>query len=348
MATGAPLTLMDLARRTDPDGDVADVAELLSQANEMYEDLVWKEGNTNVGHKYTVRTSIPSGSWRQINQGVPVAKSTTAQGFANCGMLEGNSSVDRKLADMSGNPTKFRYDEDNAFLQGMSQTIAGQFIYGNETTNQAAFTGFEAFYNTVNTSTANNAVNVFDGGGIGSNNTSLLLMGWGPRSLYGVFPKASKAGLELTPLDKVELLYDAAGNSYRGYTTWFKQEAGFCVEDWRYGARIANLDVTSAGLGGPSPYDIYAHLAQLLLRIPKTTRIISGITETDAKSEAGDGHRLAIYANRTLRGFMDIQAIRDKNVLLSPKDYAGQPVEEFRGVPVRIIDQLKNTETRVV
>jgi len=33
MATGAPLTLLDLARRTDPDGDAADIVELLSQAN---------------------------------------------------------------------------------------------------------------------------------------------------------------------------------------------------------------------------------------------------------------------------------------------------------------------------
>ena len=35
MATGAPFTLVDLARRTDPTGDAADVAELLSQANEI-------------------------------------------------------------------------------------------------------------------------------------------------------------------------------------------------------------------------------------------------------------------------------------------------------------------------
>ena len=55
MATGAPFTLIDLARRTDPTGDAADVAELLSQANEIYDDLVWKEGNTNTGHVYTVR-----------------------------------------------------------------------------------------------------------------------------------------------------------------------------------------------------------------------------------------------------------------------------------------------------
>jgi hypothetical protein len=339
---------MDLARRTDPDGDAADVAELLSQANEIYDDLVWKEGNTNTGHVYTVRTGIPAGTWRYLNQGVPMSKSTTAQGRINCGMLEDQFTIDRKILEMAQDQNKFRYDEDNAHLEGMSQTVAGQFVYGNALSNAAAFTGFEAFYNTVNPSTADNAANVFDGGGVGSNNTSLLLIGWSPRSIYGVFPKGSTAGLKLEPLDTTQLAYDGVGNPYRAAVTWFRQEAGLCIEDWRWGVRLCNLDVTSAGLGGTTPFDIFATLSKMVLRLPKAGRRISGVTETDARSEMGMVTRPAIYANRTLRGFMDIQAIRDKNVLLSPKDYAGQPTEEYRGVPVRILDQLKNTETRVV
>lgn len=348
MATGAPFTLMDLARRTDPSGDAADVAELLSQANEIYDDLVWKEGNTNTGHVFTVRTGIPSGTWRYLNQGVPMSKSTTAQGRINCGMLEDQFTVDRKILEMAEDQNKFRYEEDNAHLEGMSQTIAGQFVYGNALTNPASFTGFNAFYNTVNPANANNAANVFDGGGTGSNNTSLLMIGWSPRSIYGVFPKGSTAGLKLEPLDTTQLAYDASGNPYRASLTWFRQEAGLCVEDWRWGTRLCNLDVTSAGLGGTQPFDIFATLSKMVLRMPKLGRKVSGVTETDARSEQGLVVRPAIYANRTLRGFMDIQAIRDKNVLLSPKDYAGEPVENYRGVPVRILDQLKNTESRVV
>ncbi len=30
------------------------------------------------------------------------------------------------------------------------------------------------------------------------------------------------------------------------------------------------------------------------------------------------------------------------------KDYAGEPVLTFRGIPIRIIDQLINSEARVV
>ncbi len=44
---------------------------------------------------------------------------------------------------------------------------------------------------------------------------------------------------------------------------------------------------------------------------------------------------------------MDIQAIRDKNVLIGPKDYAGNPVDSFRSVPIRVVDQLLSSETAV-
>ena len=346
MATGAPFTLIDLARRTDPDGDAADVAELLSQANEIYDDLVWKEGNTNTGHIYTVRTSIPTGWWRYIGQGVPTSKSTTAQGRINCGMLEDQFTLDRKILEMAEDQNKFRYEEDNAHLEGMSQTIAQTFFYGSNLANPAQFTGLSAFYNTVTTANAANAVNVFNGGGSGSNNASIWLVGWSPRSIYGVFPKGSAAGLKLEPLDYTQLAYDSVGNPYRAAVTWFKQEAGLCVEDWRWGSRLANLDVTSAGLGGVNPFDIFANgLTKMVLRMPKMARGVSGVTETDAKSEMGMVVRPAIYANRTVRGFMDIQAIRDKNVLIGPKDYAGNPVDSFRSVPIRVNDVLTSTET---
>jgi hypothetical protein len=126
---------------------------------------VQKEGNTNTGHVYTMRTSIPKGWWRFIGQGVPGSKSTTAQGQMTCGDLEMNSTIDLKLVEMSPDQNQFRYDEDNSILEGASQTVAGQFFYGNGQTNPASFTGLSNYYNTLETSTAANAANVFDGGG---------------------------------------------------------------------------------------------------------------------------------------------------------------------------------------
>ena len=85
-----------------------------------------------------------------------------------------------------------------------------------------------------------------------------------------------------------------------------------------------------------------------LVRLPKMARNQSGIVKTDAPSEPAPGIRPAIYCNRTSREYLDLQAIRDKNVLLGPRDYAGEPVTSFRGIPIRVNDVLLSTEARVV
>ena len=43
-----------------------------------------------------------------------------------------------------------------------------------------------------------------------------------------------------------------------------------------------------------------------------------------------------------------VMAIRDRNVLLNMKDYAGLPVMGINGIPWRVSDQLLNTEARVI
>ncbi|MES2122389.1 MAG: hypothetical protein V4492_06385, partial [Chlamydiota bacterium] len=54
-----------------------------------------------------------------------------------------------------------------------------------------------------------------------------------------------------------------------------------------------------------------------VVRLPTMTKRVSGITETDAPGDPQPGIRPCFYTNRTVREYMDIQTIRDKNVLIS-------------------------------
>src|SRR3546814_17188797 len=87
LATTHP-TLLDLAKRTDPDGKIASIVEILNQTNEILPDMVWLEGNLPTGHRTTIRTGIPEPTWRKLYGGVQPTKSTTKQVTDNCGMLE--------------------------------------------------------------------------------------------------------------------------------------------------------------------------------------------------------------------------------------------------------------------
>lgn len=347
MATGQWPTLVDVASRRDAEGNIPVIAEMLSQCNDFNDDLPWVEANEMGGHEFVFRTSIPGGAWRQYNTGVPYSKSTTAKSRVGLAMLEDYSQVDRALARHSGDPERFRETEDVAFLEGMSQTIVQTFFYGNTVVNPAAFMGLAPFYNTINTATAQNANNVLNGGGTGTSNSSLWLICWGPDTIFALFPRGSKAGLQMEDKGDVVPGFDAVGNRFEAYTSWFSQEAGLCPKDWRYAARYANLDVTAAGLAGPSAPDLFANMSEMLLLMPKLTAATSGITKSDAPEDNATGIRPVFYCNRTIRHYMDIQAIRDRNVLLSMDDYAGKPVMGYRGIPVKTVDQIQNTEATV-
>lgn len=341
------LSLVDVSRRMDPDGSVAEIAELLSQCNEIFKDITWRSSNLPTGHQSTVRTSLPSGTFRAAYGGVPYSRSTTAQVMDTMGYLSAYSQVDRRVADLNGETAAIRASEDDAFLEGMSQQIATTLFYGNQGTNPNQFTGYAPRYSTTNASNAANTQNVLGAGGTASANSSIWLVGWGDRQTYGIYPKGTKAGLTFEDRGDVVPGYDAAGNPFPAYTSYFEWNAGLVVQDWRYICRICNIDTTSAGLAGPTPPDLFYYMSKAVIRLPTTNRRLSGITETDAPDEPAPGINPVWYVNRTLREFLDIQAIRDKNVLLSPKEYAGEPVIDFRGAPIRLCDTLLSTEATV-
>ena len=340
----AYLSLLDWSRRVGPDGSIDDIAELLSQCNEVFKDMLWRESNLPTGHKCTVRTGLPSGTWRSLYGGIAPTKSTTAQITDGVGSLEGLSQIDVDLAQLDGDVGGTRMSEDNAFLEGMSQQMATTIFYGNSSTSPTQFTGFAPRFNTVTTSTAANARNVLNAGGTASANASIWLIGWGDETCFGIFPKGSKAGLVFEDRGDINFAYDANNNPFRVYTSWFQWKAGLVVKDRRYVAGIANIDTTSVVLQGITPPDLFALMSKSVVRLPTMSKRVSGITETDAPDEPAPGIAPAFYCNRSVREYLDIQAIRDKNVLLTPKEYAGEPVVEFRGVPIRVVDALTNTE----
>jgi len=341
------LTLADWGRRVGRDGSIDDIAEMLAQCNEIFDDMLWREGNQTLGHTGTIRTGLPQGTWRNFYQGVAFTKSTTAQVTDSIGELVAYSRIDRSLAELEGNVAALRLTEDNAHLEGLSQQMSTTFFYGNELVTQAQFTGLAPRFNTVSTANAQNAVNVLDGGGTGSSNASIWLACWGEQTGFGFYPKGSKAGLVFEDKGDIRPGFDANQREFEAYTSLFMWKCGLHIKNWQYFVRIANLDTTTAGLAGTTPADIFALMSKAVVRLPTAGRRVSGITKVDAPNQPAPAMRPAWYVNRTVRQYMDIQAIRDKNVLLTPREYEGMPIVDFRGVPIRIVDSLLNTESRL-
>ncbi len=326
------LTLADWAKRTDPEGRVPVVAELLSQTNEILEDCLFVEGNLPTGHRVVIRTGLPTVYWRALNQGIPNSKSTTAQVDESCGILEARSEVDKDLAELNGNTAQFRLSEDQAFLEAMNQTQASTMFYGNPATDPKQYLGLATRYGTI--SGAGNAANIIDAGGTGSDNTSIYLVVWGDNTVFGTFPKGSKAGLIHNDLGE-QTVYNGDGTRMQALATQYQWKNGLVVKDWRYVVRIANIDVSNL-VGESSAADLIKLMSRALDKIPNL-----------------NFGKPVFYMNRTVYSMLRIQALnKSQNVLAVEKglNQFGTAANwlSFEGVPLRKVDALLNTEARVV
>lgn len=328
------LSLLDWAKRIDPKGKTAPIAELLSQANPVLEDMRFIEGNLPVGHRTTVRTGLPSVTWRLLNGGVIPSKSTTAQLDEQCGELAGYSEVDVELAKLNGNEGAFRLSEAKAFVESFRIEMAQTLFYGNSGVSPEEFTGLSARYSAI--AGAGNGSNVLSGSGTGSDNSSIWLVVWGESSIHGIFPKGSNAGLQHKNLGEVTIDTDSAngigtGGRMQAYRDYWQWKCGIALRDWRYVVRIANIDISNL-VAQSSAADLIELMIKAIHRIP----------------DLGAG-RPVFYMNRTVFQMLDIQ--RRADVIagggLNYSDVDGKMTATFRGIPVRKSDALLETEATI-
>jgi hypothetical protein len=339
------LTYADWAKRLTDGGRIATIIELLSQTNEILDDMLVLEGNLPTGHKTTVRTGLPQATWRLLNTGVPNAKSTTAQIVDTCGNLETYAVIDKDIADLNGNTAEFRLSEVRAFLEGMSQQVAATLIYGNQHTNPERFTGFMPRYSSKTAATSQTAANVLDGGGTSTTNTSILINTWGDDTCHATFPKGKITGLQHRDMGEWPVL-DSANNTYQAYRDHFKWEIGLVLRDWRYTARIANIDVTQ--LTGVSAANLINLLVRALYRLPTQPSSAGPVQTSDSPQVRANMGRVVIYCNRVVRTYLDLQAMNKTNVLLRLEEWDGKVVTTFRGIVIRTCDAILNNEAQVV
>lgn len=322
-------TLLDMAKASDPDGKIATIVEILTENNEVLEDMVWVEGNLPTGHRTTIRSGIPAPTWRKLYGGVQPNKGTTLQVTDSCGMMEAYAEIDKALADLNGNTAAFRAAEDYAHIEGMAKAMASALFYATETTTPEKFTGLAPRFNSLS---AANAENIIDGGGTGTDNSSIWLVVWGEQTCHGIIPKGSQAGLQMNDKGQVTIeSIDGAGGRMEAYRTHYRWDAGLTVRDWRYIVRICNIDKSLLTKDASAGADLINLMTRALELVPSL----------------GIG-RPVFYMPRNIRSFLRQQMVAQvKQSTLSMEEVAGKRVLAFDGVPVKRVDKLAADEARI-
>ena len=329
------LTLSDFAKMEKPNGDIAELVNILAQTNDLWKYLPFQECNDGTAHETTIVTGLPQGAWVRYNQGRTPAKGSTAQIRAQTGMIELPIVIDKHLAEKRGadRVAQARTKQAMLAIEGLTQQATTALFYEDERTNPERITGLAPHYSTVNTATAASAQNVIDCGGTGSDNLSIWMLELGEGKISGLLPQGKASGVQRLDRGIVDVTDSTgiAGSTFLAYKEVLSWSLGLVVENWTCGVRLCNIDVSNLIANSGSQADLW-------------TKIIMGLGKLPTSSM---GKRV-ICMNRTAFTWLRIQALAKAAYQTTFETVEGKPVTMIDGIPVCVCDALLTTEARVV
>jgi len=321
--------LVDIYKSQDGRGQFVPVIEMLMEMTPMLDDAIAVECNKGTTHLHTVRSGLPSVTWGKLYQGIPNSKGLKAQVEDTTGFVEGLSTVDKRLLELSTNEGAVRLSEAQSYLEAMAQEVATKLIYGNSASDPEEFMGLAPRFNDT---TAANGNQIILAGGTGSDNTSIWFVTWGDNQCNLLYPSGTSAGVQRDDKGEQRVL-DSSGNAYYAKEEMFTWHIGLAVKDWRYVARIANIDVSAIAAGSIALYDFMRKAYYKL----QNRRVAGG--------------KICIYCNRDVLEALDALSTNagtsDSFVRLKPMEIEGKEVMTYRGIPIRETDAIINTEALV-
>lgn len=327
-------TLLDVANMPGNE-NVKDIIDLMAQFNPILQDAPALECNKGAYHETTVRTGLPEPVWGRLYKGIPTSKGTRQQIKDTTGFLESASEVDTRLVDdVEGALQKasIRFEEAQGHLEAMSQEAARALFYHDTNVDPDKPMGFAPRFSSLG---AENGGQIINGGGTGTDNTSIWMVTWDRKANHLIYPKTGRAGIERKDRGAVPTL-DANNDRYFVYREEFKWHMGLSVRDWRYVCRGANIDVSDLEVDASAGANLLDVMTEMYYK-HYGRRVNMGNT--------------FFYANTNVVKFLDYQSRNAVSNLFLTWDRAGANAKEvlnFRGIPIRETDALLNTEARVV
>jgi hypothetical protein len=215
------------------------------------------------------------------------------------------------LLEIAPNAAALRDSEGRAFLESMVQEVESGFFYHDVTTTPEKFKGMAARYNATGGGGAGNQI--VKAGGAGSDNTSIWIVTWSENATHLIHPKGTKAGIDVQ--DKGEQRVTDSTGAYYVKEELFRWHLGVAVRDWRYNARVANIDVSDMQAGS---VDLYSYLRQAFYKLQGVyaTAMRDGVGQ-DQRQRLGRGPHGHLHEPRRSPG-----ARRDGDELVERRAHA--------------------------
>lgn len=330
------LNLIDMLKGSEAPG--VEVIEALHRLSPFIQDAIATPCNMGTVHEHAIRTGLPAVTWGRLYQGIPQSKSARTVVKDATGFVEGLSTVDKRILDISPNAAATRLQEADSFLESLTIEAESNCFYGNSNINPERFMGLSARFNALTGGQASNQV--VSAGGVGSNNTSAWFVTHGENAVTLLYPKGTSAGIAREDKGEQRIL-DTNGNPYYVLEELFRWHLGLAVRDWRTCARVANIDVPAMQAGST---DLYKFLRKAYHKLHQV-RFAQDYKDPNAAAIG----RTVLYVNSDVYEAMDAMQTGTTNVALRlvPMQLEGKEVMAYRGIPIRKTEALLNTESVV-
>ena len=314
------LTSLEVAKRSGVSPDSRKIIEELTAYNELLIDAPLVEANEGTVDTHLVRTAIPHGQHRGYNEGVGQGSSQTKTIQDVISNIEIYSEVDKQMVDEAAHPTELMQSEQSAFIEGLSQDITDDLIYGNHNANPRYTNGLATRLNATS-----NKYCFSMGGSASGSMTSVYIIKWGMDKARIIYPRGSKnAGVEYNYLGE-QTAIDSNGNKHQVYRAHYRIARGLSVGHSASIIRLCNIDPTAANIGKT--------VAEKIVRVmPLLAR--------------GAG-TVSIACNAEMKGLFNVAALGLTNIILPSEDPWGNEVLKIGNARFRECPSILMTEATV-
>lgn len=303
------------------------VANVLALKLPLFRMLPMVASNQVMSEIISKVAAMGSATLRRFNEYVTPTVNKRTPGTEPIAMFQDWSEVDAALYAIQNDPVQWRMDEDAIKVESMTQSVEDQLLNGNLSQYPAGIQGLFTRYNLSTTrpnGVSTTRYNVQLAGGSGSDVTSVLALELGKNKVYGIYPKNTRAGINLENKGLVTSEY--SGGRMDVYRTKIEIFFGLVVKDDRCVQRIANIEVSGNDyLLDPD------QLSSALRRLPG----------------GGQDPNTVILVPPTVMDQMDKMA-RDKlNVTYTPDEVWGGMTTRFMRVPVYTAEKISEAQTAI-
>ena len=335
---------------------VSEVAEILLQTNSMLPDIPMAPYNNGKNHIAFYRDNLGKVYHRKANQAIPSTAKKFSERTWTASHFEARTQIDEMVAEQGG-PGMLSYNrmkQAEGDIQAMGNYWQESMIYGtsDELGSKGATKGQENFgltdyYHTSVKTDAEVANNVIKLTSTTSTNTSMYLIYWSPKTIYGIHPVGMPTGIrreDRTPGGRKQPIQaknpDGSNGDFYGYDESVMVDFGLVVEDYRQGVRITGIETA-----GASGIDKAGRTFNTL----PTVDLIQAMIRAQYRIHNKNMGYGVWYCNKTVLSALHMQALSGVTAGggITFENYGGMPVMYFGGIPVKQCDALLNTEDNV-